>query len=63
MLGDAELVLALDAKAKHSRVLACGGFDDAQVAAYAREILEGGDEAFKARHQRYLTHLERPNRE
>lgn len=58
VLGDAELVLALDAEAKRSRVLACGGFEDAMVASYAREILEGGDEAFMARHKRYLTHLD-----
>lgn len=58
VLGDAELVLALDAVAKRSRILASGGFEDPQVAAYAREILEGGDEAFKARHKRYLSHLQ-----
>lgn len=57
VLGDAELVLALDAKAKRSRVLACGGFEDGEVASYAREILEGGDEAFNARHRRYLSRL------
>jgi len=58
VLGDAELVLALDAKAKRSRILACGGFEDRDVASYAREILEGGDEAFMARHKRYLSRLE-----
>lgn len=52
------LGLHVDAEAKRSLVLACGGFEDAMVATYARETLEGGDEAFMARHKRYLTHLE-----
>ena len=54
ILGDAELVLALDADAGRSRVLACGGLEMPAVAEEARRILEGGDEAFKARHRRYL---------
>jgi ABC-type lipoprotein export system ATPase subunit len=54
VLGDAELVLALDADADRGRVLACGGLEMPEVAAQARQILEGGDEAFRARHRRYL---------
>jgi ABC-type lipoprotein export system ATPase subunit len=54
VLGDAELVLALDADADRSRVLACGGLESAEVADQARQILEGGDQAFNARHRRYL---------
>ena len=54
VLGDAELVLALDADADRSRVLACGGLEAAEVADQARQILEGGDQAFLARHRRYL---------
>jgi len=54
VLGDAELVLALDADAGRSRVLACGGLESAEVAEQARQILEGGDQAFLARHRRYL---------
>lgn len=54
VLGDAELVVALNADAGRSSVLACGGLEDPQVAEEARRILEGGDEAFKARHRRYL---------
>ena len=53
VLGDAELVLALDADADRSRVLACGGLESAEVAEQARQILEGGDQAFLARHRRY----------
>lgn len=54
ILGDAELVVAFDATADRARVLAAGGLEDPKVAAVAREILEGGDEAFKARQPRYL---------
>ena len=54
VLGDAELVLALDADADRSRVLACGGLEAPRVADQARQILEGGDQAFLARHRRYL---------
>ncbi len=53
ILGDAEMILALDAAANRSRVLACGGLEDAEVADQSRQILEGGDEAFRARQSRY----------
>jgi ABC-type dipeptide/oligopeptide/nickel transport system ATPase subunit len=54
VLGDAELVIALDADADRSRIVACGGLEAADVAMEARRILEGGDEAFRARQRRYL---------
>lgn len=54
VLGDAELILALDAGADRSHVLASGGLETAEVANQARQILEGGDQAFLARHRRYL---------
>jgi DNA repair exonuclease SbcCD ATPase subunit len=53
ILGDAEMVLALDAEAARGRVLACGGLEDAGVAEWSRSILEGGEAAFAARHRRY----------
>jgi ABC-type lipoprotein export system ATPase subunit len=53
ILGDAELVLALEAEAARGSVLACGGLEDPTVAMWARKILEGGEEAFQARHRRY----------
>jgi hypothetical protein len=53
ILGDAELVLALDAEAARGRVLACGGLEDTDVAEWSRKILEGGEAAFAARHRRY----------
>ena len=54
VLGDAELILALDADVDRSKVLACGGLEQPEVAEHARHILEGGDEAFKTRHSRYI---------
>lgn len=53
ILGDAELVLALDAHSQQGRVLACGGLEDPDVAEWSRKILEGGAAAFQARHRRY----------
>jgi len=53
ILGDAEMVLALDAQAARGRVLATGGLEDPNVAEWARKILEGGEAAFQARHRRY----------
>lgn len=54
VLGDAELVIALDADSERSRVIACGGLESPVVAGEARRILEGGEEAFRARQRRYL---------
>jgi len=54
ILGDAEMVLALDAVSDRSQILAAGGLEEPSVAEYARRILEGGDEAFRSRHRRYL---------
>ena len=53
VLGDAEMLIALDAKASKGSVLACGGLEDGEVATWARKILEGGEVAFQARHDRY----------
>lgn len=54
ILGDAEMIVALDAEADRSRIVAAGGLEVASVVQEAREILEGGDEAFRARQTRYL---------
>jgi len=53
ILGDAELILALDATIDQSRVVACGAIDEPDVADAARQILEGGDKAFQDRARRY----------
>ncbi|MGD0076594.1 MAG: AAA family ATPase, partial [Candidatus Binataceae bacterium] len=56
VLGDAELVVALNADADRSRVEAIGGFEDSDVASYARRVLEGGEDAFRARQRRYRSY-------
>jgi len=56
VLGDAELVVALNADADRSRIEALGGFESQNVASYARRILEGGEAAFRARQRRYQFH-------
>ena len=53
VLGDAELLIALDADAQRSYVKAIGGFEVSRVASYARHVLEGGEDAFHARLRRY----------
>jgi ABC-type lipoprotein export system ATPase subunit len=53
VLGDAELMLALDASTNKGKVLACGGLDEPVVADTARRILEGGAQAFDERARRY----------
>jgi chromosome segregation protein len=53
VLGDAELIMAFDAGAGRAFTLCCGGLDEPGVADTARRILEGGDDAFKARARRY----------
>ena len=53
VLGDAELVVALSADAERAHVEAIGGFEDDNVASYARRVLEGGEDAFRARQRRY----------
>ena len=55
VLGDAELILALDATTDKGRILACGGLDEPAVADTARKILEGGAQAFDERARRYST--------
>lgn len=53
VVGDAELIVALDAEAHKASVLACGGLENPDVARHARDILEGGQEAFDERMRRY----------
>jgi len=53
VLGDAELIVALNADADRSRIEAIGGFENGDVASYARRVLEGGEDAFRARQGRY----------
>jgi ABC-type cobalamin/Fe3+-siderophores transport system ATPase subunit len=53
VVGDAELVVALDAELHKGSILAAGGLENPEVARHARDILEGGQEAFDERMRRY----------
>lgn len=51
--GDAELVYALEAREGHGRPLAQGGLDRGEVTEAVLEIMEGSDEAFRRRSEKY----------
>lgn len=51
--GDAELVYALETREGHGRRLAEGGLDQEMVASAVLEIMEGSEEAFKRRREKY----------
>ncbi len=55
VLGDAELIVALEGDGQHGRPATdgIGSLDDAPIRALAERILEGGPEAFNARHHLY----------
>lgn len=51
--GDAELVYAMETRDGHGRRLAEGGLDQESVAGAVLEIMEGSEEAFKRRREKY----------
>ena len=53
VLGDAELVLALDAGEGRCQVVSRASIDDARTRAHIKSVLEGGDEAFRRRAEKY----------
>jgi chromosome segregation protein len=53
VLGDAEQVLVLAAEDDHATVLTRASIDDAQVRQHLRTVLEGGEEAFRRRAEKY----------
>ncbi len=53
VLGDAELVAVLDAKGVYGKIQLVGSIDDRKVADEIRSLLEGGDEAFRRRAEKY----------
>jgi hypothetical protein len=55
VLGDAELIVALEGDGQHGRPMTdgIGSLDDAPIRALAENILEGGPEAFNARQHLY----------
>ncbi|NMO53438.1 AAA family ATPase [Actinoplanes sp. TBRC 11911] len=53
MLGDAELVAVLDATNAGMVVGSQGSIDNLQIRTHIRQVLEGGEEAFMRRYQKY----------
>ncbi|WP_448674468.1 AAA family ATPase [Pseudoxanthomonas mexicana] len=51
--GDAELVYAFEARNGRGEVLACGGLDQASVTRAVLDIMEGTEEAFRRRREKY----------
>ena len=51
--GDAELIYALEARDGRGRLLAEGGLDRAAVARAVLDIMEGSEQAFKRRSEKY----------
>ncbi len=51
--GDAELVYAFEARAGRGERLACGGLDRATVTKAVLDIMEGTEEAFRRRREKY----------
>ncbi len=53
VLGDAEQVIALDADGGRARILTRASIDDTEVRDSIKTVLEGGEEAFKLRSEKY----------
>lgn len=53
VLGDAEQILVLDAEAGTGRLVARGALDRGEVRGWAERILEGGEQAFSRRREKY----------
>lgn len=51
--GDAEMVYAFEARDGKGEVLACGGLDRASVTKAVLDIMEGTEEAFRRRREKY----------
>jgi ABC-type lipoprotein export system ATPase subunit len=51
--GDAELVYAFEARDGKGQALACGGLDQASVTKAVLDIMEGTEEAFRRRREKY----------
>ena len=51
--GDAELVYAVEARDGKGTMLTCGGLDQASVTTAVLDIMEGSEEAFRRRREKY----------
>lgn len=53
VLGDAELVLALETREGHAQIIGCTSIDDPATRELVKAIMEGGEEAFQRRAEKY----------
>jgi len=53
VIGDAELVLALEAREGHARTIGRASIDEGQIRELIKTIMEGGEEAFQRRAEKY----------
>jgi len=53
VLGHAELIVALEASSEHTRIEAEGAIDQRKVQEFVRNVMEGGEDAFRRRAQKY----------
>jgi hypothetical protein len=53
VLGDAELVIGLEARDGRTKVLTRGSIDDSNIRHLIRALMEGGEEAFRRRAEKY----------
>ena len=51
--GDADLVIQLEATSRHGQVASCGAIEDASVRKAILHTVDGGEEAFRLRRQKY----------
>lgn len=53
VLGNAELILALEASANQAAVIIQGAIDRQEIQGFVRDVMEGGEDAFRRRAQKY----------
>jgi hypothetical protein len=53
VLGDAELVLALETRDGRAHIVGCASIDDSATWELVKTIMEGGEEAFQRRAEKY----------
>ncbi|MCL6449773.1 MAG: AAA family ATPase [Acetobacteraceae bacterium] len=53
VLGDAELVLALEAREGRAHIIGRASIDDARIRELVKAVMEGGEEAFRRRAEKY----------
>lgn len=53
VLGDAELIVVLDAVEGHAKILQRSSLDDVSIREPVKQVMEGGEEAFRRRAEKY----------